>query len=64
MILLHVSPTVSQHRRPADNAAILTRKALAMEAMGSDGFGLTVIQAEQPLEDVLVQVKQVVWKLL
>ncbi|HEY7616723.1 MAG TPA: hypothetical protein VH744_07965 [Terriglobales bacterium] len=63
-ILLHVSPAISQSRRPEDNGANLAVKARAMEGIASDGLALTVIEAEQPLEEVLAQVKQVLWKLL
>jgi hypothetical protein len=63
-VLLHVSPAVSQSRRPEDNGANLAVKARAMEGIASDGLAMTVIEAEQPLEEVLAQAKQVVWKLL
>ena len=64
VIFLQVSPAVSQSRRPGDNGASLAAKAHAIDKIGPDGFGLTIIQAEQPLEDVLAQVKPVLWKLL
>lgn len=64
VILLQVSPAVSQSRRPEDNRASLAAKAQAIQAIGAGGYKLTVIEAEQPLEDVLAQVKPVLWKLL
>lgn len=64
VIMLRVSPAVSQRRRPEDDGTNLAAKALAIEGIEPDGFGLTVIEAEQPLEDVLAQVKMVLWKLL
>ena len=64
VIFLQVSPAVSQSRRPEDNGAILAAKAIAIDRIEPEGFGLTVIKAEQPLEDVLAQVKPVLWKLL
>lgn len=64
VILLQVSPAISQRRRPEDNEANITAKAGAIDGIKPDGFELTVIKAEQPLEDVLAQVKPVLWKLL
>jgi thymidylate kinase len=64
VILLQVSPAISQRRRPEDNEANLAAKAGAIDGIKPDGFELTVIKAEQPLEDVLAQVKPVLWKLL
>jgi hypothetical protein len=64
LILLQVSPDVLKRRRPEDNHAEMITKAHAMEGIGPDGFGLTVIKAEQPLEDVLAEVKPVLWNLL
>jgi thymidylate kinase len=64
VIILRVSPVVLQRRRPDENGDNLAAKARAIEGIAPDGFGLTVIEAEQPLEDVLAQVKQVVWNLL
>ena len=64
VIFLQVSPAVSQSRRPEDNGASLATKAHAIDRIKPDGFELTVIHAEQPLEDVLAQVKPVLWKLL
>jgi hypothetical protein len=64
VIFLQVSPAISQSRRPEDNGATLTAKAHAIDGLEPDGFDLTVIRAEQPLEDVLAQVKPVLWKLL
>jgi hypothetical protein len=64
IILLHVSPEILLRRRPEENGVNLAIKAHALQGVRADGFGLTVIEAEQPLEDVLAQVKQVVWNLL
>ena len=64
VIFLQVSPATLQHRRPEENGANLTTKANGIGRIKPDGFELTVIKAEQPLEDVLAQVKPVLWKLL
>ena len=64
VIFLQVSPAVLQSRRPEDNGASLAAKAQAIQAIGANGYKLTVIEAEQPLEDVLAQVKPLLWKLL
>lgn len=64
LFVLHVSPEVSQRRKPAHKAATIEAKSQAIERITAQTGNLTHIDAEQPLDDVLLQVKSALWQLL
>lgn len=64
LFVLHVSPEVSQQRKPAHKPATIEAKSQAIERIAGQGGNITHIDAEQPLDDVLLQVKSTIWRLL
>jgi thymidylate kinase len=64
VMVLRVSPEVSQARKPDHKRDLIEAKSLALDKFQVDGFGVTVIEADQPLDQVMLQVKAAVWQLL
>jgi thymidylate kinase len=64
VVILQVSPEVSQMRKPDHKWELIAAKSQALEAVTKNGFELTKIDAHQPVEEVLRQVKSVLWRLM
>lgn len=63
-IVLHVSPEVARRRKPEHRLEALEAKHLAVQHIASDGLALTHVDANQPLDQVLLHVKSTLWQLL
>ena len=63
VIKLDVSPEVARDRKPEMPIAQLERRVEAIESLEFD-TDVVVVDAEQPLEDVLLEVKRHVWEQL
>jgi hypothetical protein len=64
VVVLHVSPEVSQARKPEHKRGMIEVKGQAISQMERDGLDLIEIDADQPLEQVLLQIKSALWRLL
>jgi len=64
IFVLHVSPEVSLQRKPDHDRTMVSAKSRALAQMDEGELPITRIDAEQPLEDVVRQVKTGVWNLL
>jgi thymidylate kinase len=64
LFVLHVSPDVSQARKPEHKRERIEAKSHAIVHMDRDGLNLTDIDADQPLDQVLLQIKSAIWSLL
>jgi thymidylate kinase len=64
VIVLRVSPAVSQTRKPNHRRARIEAKAQALAEFTQTGTNITEIDAEQPLEHVLLQIKTAIWNWL
>jgi thymidylate kinase len=61
---LHVSPEVSQQRKPDHELEMIEAKSRAIKQMDVQGLRSVEIDADQPLEQVLLQIKTTLWQLL
>lgn len=64
VFVLHVSPEVSQARKPEHRRERIEAKSQAISAIARDELNMTDIDADQPLEQVLLQIKSALWRLL
>jgi hypothetical protein len=64
VFVLHVSPAVSQARKPGHPAERIEAKSRALRSIVPNGFGLTEVDADRPLDDVLLSVKRALWEML
>ena len=64
VIVLRVSATVAQQRRPDHAAGDLAARAAAVAELERADIPMTVIDADQPLEEVLAAVRATIWRLL
>jgi thymidylate kinase len=64
VFVLHVSPDVSQARKPEHKRELIEAKSLAIKQISGAEFDLTDINADRPLEDILIQIKSTLWRLL
>lgn len=64
LFILRVSPAVSQERKPDHRRETIEAKSQAMEQIEADGFGSTHIDADLPLDQVLLEIKTALWRLL
>jgi thymidylate kinase len=64
LIVLHVSPDVSVQRKPDHKREMIETKYQALQHMERADLCATEIDADQPLHQVLLQVKTTVWDLL
>lgn len=64
IFVLHVSPDVSQQRKPDHGREMIEAKSSALKQMDSQGLHATEVDADQPFERVLLQVKRSLWQLL
>ena len=61
---LHVSPEVSQRRKPDHDPEIIEAKSEALEKMERRGLHVVDVDADQPFEQVLLQIKAAMWESL
>jgi hypothetical protein len=64
VFVLHVSPDVSQARKPEHRREVIEAKSRAIRQIAPDGFGQTDIDADMGLDQVLLQIKATLWNLL
>jgi hypothetical protein len=64
VFVLHVSPDVSQARKPEHRRDVIEAKSRAIRQIAPDGFGQTDIDADMGLDQVLLQIKATLWNLL
>jgi hypothetical protein len=64
VIMMNVLPEVSQARKPEHKWDLILAKSQALQGASRNGYDLTKVDANQPLEEVLSQVKPVIWRLL
>jgi thymidylate kinase len=64
LFVLQVSPEVSLARKPDHKPALIEAKSQAIAQISGDGLSFTEIDAEQPLEQVLLQIKSTLWRML
>lgn len=64
LVLLHVSPGVSLQRKPEHRHEEVGPKIQAIESMDRYGLHIIDIDAEEPLEQTLLQIKGELWNLL
>jgi hypothetical protein len=64
VFVLHVSPDVSQARKPEHPRERIEAKSQAIKGIARGGFDLTDVDADQPLDQVLLQIKSKLWRLL
>ena len=64
VLVLHVSPEVSQQRKPDHSREMIEAKSCAIERMDRRGLHVVEINADQPFEQVVLQAKTALWQLL
>jgi hypothetical protein len=64
LILLHVSPAVSLQRKPDHTRKEIESKIQAIERMDRQGLQIIDIDADQPFERTLLQIKSALWNIL
>jgi hypothetical protein len=64
VFVLRVAPEVSQARKRDHDPVIIRAKSQAISQIARDGLSLIDIDAEAPLEQVLLQIKTALWRLL
>lgn len=64
LMILHVSPAVSQARKPDHDAERIYAKSRALLELEACGMNVMKIDADQPLDAVLLEIKKQVWHLL
>jgi hypothetical protein len=61
LVVLHVSPRVSVQRKPDHRPEMIETKCQALQGIERKGLCVTDIDADQPLDQVLLQAKAAVW---
>ena len=64
LFVLQVSPEVSLARKPDHKPELIEAKSQAIRQIARNDLNLTEVDAEQPLEQVLLQIKSTLWHLL
>ena len=64
VVVLDVSPDVSRGRKPDHKPEAIEEKSQAIRRMDRNALALTEIDADQPMDEVLLQVKSTLWHLL
>jgi hypothetical protein len=64
LFLLHVSPDVSQLRKPEHPRAVIEAKSKAIDRIARGDGSIIDIDADQPIETVLLQIKTALWSLI
>jgi len=63
-VVLRVSPAVALARKPDHDRVVLSEKAASVSDIALDYPGAVVIDADAPLEAVLLEVKRAIWRRL
>jgi len=61
---LHVSPEISQQRKSDHDPEMIRAKSQALRQMERQGLPVIDVDADQPFEQVLLQIKTALWQLL
>ena len=61
---LQVSPDVSLRRKPEHDLDVIEMKSQALEQIGDHGLPVTIVDADEPFEQVLLNIKTRLWQLL
>jgi thymidylate kinase len=64
IFVLHVSPEVSQRRKPDHDPEMIQAKSQALKQMDRQGLHILDVDADQPYEQVSLQIKTALWQLL
>ena len=64
LLVLRVSPAVARQRRPDHAADDLAQRTAALDSVESADIPMTVIDADQPLDQVQTEVRSALWRLL
>ena len=64
IFVLHVSPEVSQRRKPDHAPEMIEAKSQALIKMDRQGLHVIDVDADQPFEQVLLQIKTALWQFL
>jgi gluconate kinase len=64
IFVLHVSPEVSQRRKPDHDPEMIEVKSQALKQMERQGLHVIDVNADQPFEQVLLQIKTALWQFL
>ena len=64
IFVLHVSPEVSQRRKPDHAPEMIEAKSQALKQMERQGLHVIDVDADQPFEQVLLQIKTALWQFL
>lgn len=64
ILALHVSPEVSLQRKPSHSLEVIEAKSRALRQMDTQDLHVIEIDADQPYEQVLLQVKRALWQSL
>ncbi len=64
IVVMCVSPEVSQARKPEHRLELIQAKSRAIAQVSRDHLNVIEIDAEQPLEQVLLQIKTAIWSWL
>jgi thymidylate kinase len=64
MFVLQVSPEVSLARKPGHKPDLIEAKSRAIAQIKQHDLSITEIDAEQPLDQVLLQIKSTLWRLM
>jgi hypothetical protein len=62
-IVLRVSPGVAAARKPDHDRTVLEEKAASVTDIAAGHPGVVVIDADAPLDEVLLEVKRAIWRL-
>lgn len=61
---LQVSPEISLRRKPEHDPDMIDRKSQALKQIGDHGLPVTIVDADQPFDQVLLTIKTRLWQLL
>jgi thymidylate kinase len=64
IFILQVSPKVSLQRKPEHDPKMIETKSRVLQQMDTQGLHVTRFDADQPFEQVLLEIKTALWQLL
>lgn len=64
LVRLHVSPSVSQERKPDHDFGMIVAKSRALKEMDQTGLNIIDINADAPFDEVLLLIKKSLWQVL
>ena len=64
LFVLHITPEVALRRKPEHKPHLMTAKSMALDNFDVQGTCVIKIEAEKPLEQVLLEIKCAVWRML